>query len=334
MSHISNSDSFGDDDFVSEPSKTSPVTDKPKENNDGEESVKSIAFSDSESQITESKPKDENVDKKSVTNKEKTDSFSDSFASDFSLTDTKTLDKTSTTQKSAKPDDNSKPAAPLSSNGKSLKESIDIKPKEEEKKETTDKGKAENSFSKSDVKRKSVSDKEPAQPKQESQKSKEEIINDEEMKLQNFKQPKIRKMEAAVKDVKVDLQAEVERLQNMVLAQRTVIEQQKQTIKLLMKEQINYEEMSKLRAALASKDPLLQLVAATPLAETRLTQDLRAENASLRREIDEIENRHLEEMKKLRAQYAQLAARHMPEDGCAACRRRIRELEDQLKSKQ
>lgn len=151
----------------------------------------------------------------------------------------------------------------------------------------------------------------------------------------NYNPPKIRPMAPPSKPVpKEDPQDEINRLKDLVMQQRHIIDSQKETIKLLMKEQINYEEMSKLRAALVSKDPLLQLVAATPLSESRAMADLRAENASLRREIDEIETRHLSEMKALRAQYAQFSSRQMPSDGCAVCRRRIRELESQLKTKE
>lgn len=128
-----------------------------------------------------------------------------------------------------------------------------------------------------------------------------------------------------------DKDAEIERLTNIVREQRTVIENQKETIRLLMNEAVSHEEISSLRAALASKSPLLQLVAATPMSEQRATKQLRAENAALRREIDEMEMRHLNELKAMRAQFALLSSRPMPTDGCAQCKRRIRELESQLK---
>jgi predicted RNase H-like nuclease (RuvC/YqgF family) len=97
-----------------------------------------------------------------------------------------------------------------------------------------------------------------------------------------------------------------------------------------MNEAVAHEEISSLRAALAAKTPLLQLVAATPMTEQRATKQLRSENAALRREIDEIEIRHLNELKQMRAQYASLAARPMPTDGRAHCKRRIRELESEI----
>lgn len=128
-----------------------------------------------------------------------------------------------------------------------------------------------------------------------------------------------------------DKDAEIERLTNILREQRTVIENQKETIRLLMNEAVSHEEISSLRAALASKSPLLQLVAATPMSEQRATKQLRAENAALRREIDEMETRHLNELKAMRAQFALLSSRPMPTDGCAQCKRRIRELESQLK---
>jgi hypothetical protein len=106
-----------------------------------------------------------------------------------------------------------------------------------------------------------------------------------------------------------------------------VIENQKETIKLLMTEAVSHEEIASLRAALASKSPLLQLVAATPMSEQRATKQLRADNAVLRRQMDEMEVRHLSELKAMRGQFASLAARTMPTDGCAQCKRRIRELE-------
>lgn len=129
-----------------------------------------------------------------------------------------------------------------------------------------------------------------------------------------------------------DKDKEIARLQKIVVQQRHIIDSQKETIRLLMKEQISYEEISKLRQALTQKSPLLQLVAATPLSETREMTNLRAENASLRRQLDELENRHLSELKMLKSQFAQLSSRQMPTDGCANCRRRIRELEDEIKS--
>ena len=67
------------------------------------------------------------------------------------------------------------------------------------------------------------------------------------------------------------------------------------------------------------------------MSESRATAQLRAENAALRREIDEIETRHLSELKAMRAQFASLSSRTMPTDGCAQCKRRIRELEAELK---
>lgn len=127
---------------------------------------------------------------------------------------------------------------------------------------------------------------------------------------------------------------EIERLTNLVRDQRTIINNQKETIRLLMSESVKHEEISSLRAALASKSPLLQLVAATPMSEQRATKQLRAENEALRREIDEIEMRHLNELKAMRAQFAMLSSRTMPTDGCAQCKRRIRELENQLKQYQ
>ena len=101
---------------------------------------------------------------------------------------------------------------------------------------------------------------------------------------------------------------EIERLQNLVREQRTVIDNQKETIQLLMNEAVSHEEISSLRAALSSKSPLLQLVAATPMSEQKATKQLRAENAALRREIDEIEQRHLNELKAMRAQFALLSS--------------------------
>lgn len=128
-----------------------------------------------------------------------------------------------------------------------------------------------------------------------------------------------------------DQDAEIARLQNIIREQRTVIDNQKETIKLLMNEAVSHEEISSLRAALASKSPLLQLVAATPMSEQKATTQLRAENAALRREIEEIETRHLAELKAMRAQFASLSSRQMPTDGCAQCKRRIRELEAEVK---
>jgi len=123
---------------------------------------------------------------------------------------------------------------------------------------------------------------------------------------------------------------EIEKLQELAKQQRHIIDSQKETIKLLMNEQISYEEITKLRAALASKSPLLQLVAATPMSESRALTQLKAENAALRRQIDEIENRHMNELRSLRTQFASLSSRPIPTDGCAVCKRRIRELEAKL----
>lgn len=125
---------------------------------------------------------------------------------------------------------------------------------------------------------------------------------------------------------------EIQRLQELVVKQRHIIETQKETIKMLMKEQVTHEEIESLRAGLASKSPLLQLVAATPLSESRAMTQLKAENASLRRQMEDMEARHLTDLKTLRAQYAVINSRQMPTDGCANCRRRIRELEAQLKN--
>ena len=133
-------------------------------------------------------------------------------------------------------------------------------------------------------------------------------------------------------DIIKELKNEIEKFKEQVITQRHIIDSQKDTIKLLMNEQINYEEITKLRQALSSKNPLLQLVAATPLSESRTVTQLKAENASLRRQIDEIENRHLTELRNLKTQFVSLSSRPIPIDGCAICKRKIRELENQLKN--
>ncbi|KAH0793683.1 hypothetical protein GPJ56_002404 [Histomonas meleagridis] len=135
-------------------------------------------------------------------------------------------------------------------------------------------------------------------------------------------------------EIKSDQSAEIEKLRNLVREQRTIIENQKETIRLLMNEAVSHEEITSLRAALASKSPLLQLVAATPMSEQKATKRLRAENAALRKEIEEIEIRHMNDLKQMRTQFAALASRPMPTDGCAKCKRRIRELEAELKKYQ
>jgi cytidine deaminase len=68
-----------------------------------------------------------------------------------------------------------------------------------------------------------------------------------------------------------------------------------------------------------------------PEAEQRAKKQLDADNAALRRQIEEREARHLSELKAMRVQLASLSARAMPPDGCANCRRRIRELERENK---
>lgn len=324
-----------------------------------------ISISKTTNEINQENEEEENADKKS---KKSEKSENDSFSSFLSVPDTQNGSKDqkdkeestikTTNSKNQPPNakeneeddfeslsddfesqsNNSKITYKPSKSNKGNNTPKSTKSNKEQKTENSKKtGKSENSTlreekkvrTSKDSKKKSDSDDEPVKE------NKEKIVNSEQEKISDYKPPKIRPIAPKpTEKSNDDLKAEIERLQNIVVSQRSIIDSQKQTIKLLMKEQINYEEMSKLRAALASKDPLLQLVAATPLSETRLTQDLRAENASLRREIDEIENRHLAEMKALRSQYAQLSARKMPEDGCAACRRRIRELESQLKSNQ
>jgi hypothetical protein len=127
--------------------------------------------------------------------------------------------------------------------------------------------------------------------------------------------------------VDADDSLELARLQDVVREQRTIIEHQKQTIKMLMSESTSPQEIAALRATLAAKSPLLQLVAAPSVSEQRAAKQLRADNAAMRREIEEMEVRHLGEMKQLRVLCASLAARSMPADGCAHCKRAIRELQ-------
>jgi hypothetical protein len=130
---------------------------------------------------------------------------------------------------------------------------------------------------------------------------------------------------------KTDQSAEIERLRTMSREQRSVIENQKQTIKLLLNEAVAHEEISSLRAALASKSPILQVVAATPMSEQPSTKQLRNENRALRKQIDDIEIRHLNELKAMKAQFAALAAKPVEGDGCVRCKRRIEELEEENK---
>jgi hypothetical protein len=124
-----------------------------------------------------------------------------------------------------------------------------------------------------------------------------------------------------------DRSHELKLLQDTVRAQRAVIDNQKETIKVLMSESVSPEEIASLRAALAAKSALLQLVAAPPVAEQRAAKQLKADNSALRREIDEMEMRHLAEMKQMRVLCASLTARTTPTDGCAHCKRTLRELE-------
>jgi hypothetical protein len=122
---------------------------------------------------------------------------------------------------------------------------------------------------------------------------------------------------------------EIERLQAIVREQRTVIDNQKETIRRLMSENGTHEEIASLRAALACKSPLLQRMASIPTYEQRAIKQLKADNAALRREIEETEVKYLNELKRLRSQLASLSARPLPVDGCARCKRRVRELENE-----
>ena len=47
--------------------------------------------------------------------------------------------------------------------------------------------------------------------------------------------------------------------------------------------------------------------------------------------MDEMETKHLSELRELRTKFASLSSHQVPTDGCAVCKRRIRELESQLK---
>jgi hypothetical protein len=123
--------------------------------------------------------------------------------------------------------------------------------------------------------------------------------------------------------------AEIERLQAIVREQRTVIDTQKEAVRRLMTETGTHQEIATLRANLACKSPLLQKVAATPMSEQRTVKRLKADNAALRREIDNTEVRHLTELKRMKTLLASLSARSVGGDGCARCKRRLRELEDE-----
>lgn len=344
MASLSLSDDFDD---ISDPLATTMKTQtdekekKTESKKDSEQSKKTNSFSSSfddfetQSAIASEGPKNETEKKEKSS--EKIDLSFESFESESKKSENTDKSKADTVKSNKS---NNKTTDTEKSNMKTDK-SENKTQKADEKSIKDDKKSTQNSTIKPEQEKKVENKKETPTPQneQKSKQEKKESFENVEIKPTedeiNYVPPKIRPMAPPSKPVpKEDPQDEINRLKELVMQQRHIIDSQKETIKLLMKEQINYEEMSKLRSALASKDPLLQLVAATPLSESRAMSDLRAENASLRREIDEIETRHLAEMKALRSQFAQMSARQMPQDGCAVCRRRIRELENQLKEKQ